>query len=74
MVSHMEDKRLEQLLAGQPATLEEFKELYATTVYDLRHAVRLSDDQAIRKVTQAFDTWLLMILNNVQTNVKEGMQ
>jgi hypothetical protein len=70
----MNDERFDQLIAGHPATLEEFKELYLITVYDLQHAVRLRDEQAIETVTKAFDTWLREILNNVQTNHKEGMR
>lgn len=61
----MEDKRFEALLNDAPATLEEFKELYKTTVYDLKHAVRHRDDNAIEEVIVALDGWLKRILENI---------
>ena len=67
----MDDETFNKLLKGQPATLEQFKDLYDTQVYDLKHAVRLKDWQAVETVTRGFDNWLRGILDNTQTKVTD---
>jgi hypothetical protein len=66
----MNDNQFDELLSGKPATLEEFKDLYKTTVYDLRHAVRLQDGKAIEAVTKAFEGWLQQILDSIPEGKK----
>jgi len=61
----MKDEEFDACMKAGKFSLEQFKELYDITVYDLKHAIRHRDADAIEKVAKYFDGELRSVLNKV---------